>query len=240
MYEELSQEQIERIMSKVTVKGDADCWNWTKRTNTSGRPIYSVDKIVEGERKSITYSVQRIFFEYYKGETDARTIDVVCGNPLCCNPSHLSANDFQKRFWDNVVVSKSGCWEWQGSVFKNTGYGCITINSKPCLAHRVSYEQSYGEIPNKLMILHKCNNKLCINPEHLYAGTHNDNMKDMANADTLKGERNANSILTEKQVKEIKELISERKMFYKDIADRYGVRRQTIKDIALGRTWSWL
>jgi predicted XRE-type DNA-binding protein len=133
----------------------------------------------------------------------------------------------------------TGCWNWTGSIFDN-GYGRITIDGKNALAHRVSYTHFFGSIPTGLQVCHKCDNKRCINPDHLYVGTHNDNMRDVANSDVQKGENNGQAILTQSQVLEIKTHIRERKIVYRKIAEMYGVSRQAIKDIASKRTWGWL
>lgn len=82
-----------------------------------------------------------------------------------------------KQFWDKIeLIPFHSCWEWVGN--KNySGYG--TYNKQR--AHRLVYKLLNGEIPNGMHILHKCDNRACVRPEHLYAGTHTDNMKDKVN-----------------------------------------------------------
>lgn len=81
------------------------------------------------------------------------------------------------RFF-KYVTYQSGCWNWKGGVMKN-GYGqfMTTVHVKE-YAHRVSYQIFYGDIPEGLIICHKCDNKKCVNPAHLYAGTRTDNLID--------------------------------------------------------------
>jgi len=76
-----------------------------------------------------------------------------------------------------IPVTESGCWIWLKAVA--SGYGSVKVKGKMQGAHRVMYEQEIGEIPEGLHILHTCDCKLCVNPAHLYAGTHKKNMDDM-------------------------------------------------------------
>jgi len=73
----------------------------------------------------------------------------------------------------------TGCWLWIGHQRnKKQQYGAITIKCRANYAHRVSYETFVGKIPDKMDLLHKCDTPSCINPDHLFVGTHADNMRD--------------------------------------------------------------
>jgi len=81
------------------------------------------------------------------------------------------------RFWSYVSNTNSGCWRWCGGTFGN-GYGQFRWGHRKVKAHRVSYSLFYGPIPDGKIICHHCDNKLCVNPNHLFLGTHKDNTED--------------------------------------------------------------
>lgn len=85
----------------------------------------------------------------------------------------------EERFWRQVKKSDeaNGCWIWQGAKYGH-GYGKFRLGRERKAAHRYSYQLHYGEIPNRQHILHHCDTPACVNPQHLYAGTHQDNMRD--------------------------------------------------------------
>lgn len=86
-----------------------------------------------------------------------------------------------ERFWKNVHKTESGCWVWCGPQGHN-GYGMFWNDGRSVRAHRLSLEMSTGKrIPTGMLVLHKCDNPPCVNPDHLFLGTHHDNAIDAVN-----------------------------------------------------------
>jgi len=141
-----------------------------------------------------------------------------------CSGEWRSENTIAK-FYSNAVKRKNGCWEWERCINKH-GYGVSRYKGTIMLAHRVSWMISLGEIKD-FHVLHKCDNPKCINPTHLFLGSHQDNITDMV----LKG-RNS-SKLTRKDIMKIK--VSEYNNHL--ISKEFGVTERTIRNIRNGTSW---
>jgi hypothetical protein len=142
--------------------------------------------------------------------------------------------DYDKRFWERV--DKSGdCWLWTGTV--SGRYGMVKYHKQKWKSHRLSWFLHNGEITDGLHVLHKCDIPLCVNPEHLFLGTHQDNMRDMAIKGRRKnkafGEKHGRAKLTEDQAKEIKTS----SLGKRALAKIYGIGATTVQHIRNNQNW---
>lgn len=132
--------------------------------------------------------------------------------------------DPKVRFLEKVKVMESGCHEWQSTLHRD-GYGKFWMKGKQMQAHRMSYEFFKGPAEG-LWVLHTCDNRKCVNPEHLFLGSRLDNIQDM----DKKGRRGSQCKLTEKQVGEVREMLANR-YTQQHVADLYGVSQGAISRI---------
>lgn len=148
----------------------------------------------------------------------------------------VAANIFDRLF-DRAMIQENGCWEFSGARH-NQGYGLISLNGKMYRAHRVAYDLCVGDIPEDIQVLHKCDNPPCVNPEHLFLGTGQDNMDDKVAKDRhTYGEGHGK--LTEEQVIEIRALLDSG-LSYKEVATQFNISKSATSHIWHGRTWAHL
>lgn len=148
-----------------------------------------------------------------------------------------SIETFEQRFFDRVDKTEN-CWFWKGLKTKR-GYGVCKKLGKNITTHRISYEMHKGSIPDGMCVLHKCDNRCCVNPDHLVLGTHQDNLDDMFCKNRhIKGEKSCKSKLTEAQVIEIRNLSKDNTK--NQLANMFNVSPHTIYSVVSRRSWKHL
>ena len=149
------------------------------------------------------------------------------------------------RFWDKVeILSKNECWLWKASR-SNKRYGNIKVNGKMIKSHRLSYEFCHGNIPDGLCVLHKCDNGLCVNPDHLFLGTQHDNVNDCIKKGRVanhKGINNGKSKLIPNDIKDIRLncIKGHRSFGMSSFARKYNVTPQAVWGIVNNKNWTHL
>ena len=182
----------ERFKSNINIKDENSCWNWLGCTRQNyGYGVFQHNYV---KLPASYYSL--LIFCGIDIPSGMRVFNI-CGNALCVNPNHLEIADcvgrpnknypkvrnnksLYERFLLKFDESKVGeCWEWAASL-DGRGYGQIKNGKSMSRAHRISWEYYNSQIPEGMHVLHRCDNPVCVNPHHLFLGTHQDNMRDMA------------------------------------------------------------
>lgn len=156
-------------------------------------------------------------------------------------PQHLDFETDWPRLIAKAVVVESGCWEWQAATRSN-GYGAFGVmkDGRHVVrgAHVVAYALANGvELPESC-VLHRCDNRCCINPDHLFLGTQRDNIDDMRSKGRhCYGVRRNNAALKDSSVAFIRSAYRDETHTNAQLSDIFGVSPQVVSSVAYGRTW---
>jgi hypothetical protein len=155
-----------------------------------------------------------------------------------------AATDPAVRFWKYVRKTR-GCWYWTGATTYG-GYGVIQSGprgGKLLRAHRLSWRIHYGDFDESLALCHHCDNPSCVRPDHLFLGSHSDNMQDMlakgrAGTERAHGTGHHAAKLTDDSVRAIRAAYAAGGSSLNALAARYGVSKKTILNVVRGRIWT--
>lgn len=226
--------KLDEFWSRLSIPSAEACWEWTGGKTRKQFPVVNLGGGVFDRPHRIAYRI-------HYGEPE-RQVRHTCANSRCANPAHLRQDPIYKRpeptgasrrrnaidFWANV--DRSGpdeCWHWKGARHSH-GYGLFEGR----YAHRRSWEEANGRPPGSLEVCHRCDNPPCVNPEHLFLGTHAENMADHSR------KMRSGRLLTPEQVREVRRLWRPwcRTNGGGALGRRFGVSLSVINDIVHGKT----
>lgn len=171
-----------------------------------------------------------------------------CGNEIIAGSTALRAGKtvacwcitikpIEEGFWPLVSKQASGCWEWIGRLDQH-GYGEFFHDGRSWKAHRLAWVLRHGSIKKGMCACHKCDNRKCVNPDHIFIGTNVDNLKDMHRKGRGGwGERNGNAKFTAEEVRGMILEHREKGTSCTELAERRGVDPSTVSLILLGKSW---
>jgi hypothetical protein len=165
----------------------------------------------------------------------------------------LTDLQFEVRFWRMARAADAGCWQWTGVLNTSSGYAQIGRNGKTYRANRLAWQMHHGPIADGLVVCHRCDNKACVNPNHLFLGTQQDNIADRhakgrdAKGDrhvsrtmperVPRGERSGRSKLTCAKADEMRRLHASGTSV-RELAAKFSVGYRTAYETATGRRWA--
>ena len=155
----------------------------------------------------------------------------------------MFSRETKRRFWEKVDVpaNEFGCWEWQAAQDEH-GYGWFGLDGRQQRAHRVAWQFVNGPIPkgegaHGTCVLHRCDNRACVRPDHLFLGSHADNVRDMVKKGRqVKGKAHGRAKLTREDVYAIR---ADTRL-QREIAADYGINRSAVSNIKLRKRWAHL
>ena len=151
----------------------------------------------------------------------------------------MRAKTLAEKFW-YCAKKQRGCWIWSGETNARSGYGQFRMRRKHIYAHRASWELANGPIPAGVFVLHHCDIRACVNPEHLFLGSHRDNMRDAASKgkfigrNHVRGELHPMAKLTWPGVRFIRSSDAPSIILSKQL----GVSRDTVNLIRANKIWT--
>jgi len=169
------------------------------------------------------------------------TVKIVGNVPKHRNQFTDNPKTLEERFWEKVdKKSDSKCWEWTASL-RSDGYGqlhYIQDGRRYCLpAHRLSWSIHFKEVPHGKQVLHRCDNPKCVNPNHLFLGTNEDNRQDMVNKKRhMFGEKHISAKLKETNILYIRRAYTNGRSL-SALAREFDVYPSTIERVVKERTW---
>ncbi len=143
----------------------------------------------------------------------------------------------QQRFWSKVDVQSGDCWNWTGALSSSNGYAAFWDGERQVVAHRFSWELRNGPIPDGLCVLHRCDNRRCVNPNHLFLGTKSDNTRDMLSKGRGWMQVHPGPLFTSEEVIMYRERFRQGSITIAALAREHGVLHEAMRKMLRGITY---
>lgn len=152
----------------------------------------------------------------------------------------MSSLGVADRFWAKVQKSETGCWLWTGTISKN-GYGNFGLDGRVVSAHRMAWQLAHGRTPPAgAVVMHSCDVRACVRPDHLSVGSHKDNMRDMVvkgRSFVGVGSLGSRAKLSETDAESIRREYQSGGVSHGQLSEKYGLAKSAICRLLLGQTY---
>jgi hypothetical protein len=146
------------------------------------------------------------------------------------------------RIFNRIQKAASGCWLYTGGI-SSSGYGIVSIKNRSVHVHRLAYSLKCGPIPEATCVLHRCDIRRCINPDHLFLGSLADNNRDCMDKGRTadrRGEKNTGAKFTPKRVARVRRAYGTGRFSQRTVGEMFGISQQQVSSIVRGQAWPHL